>query len=90
MLNVEQKQALQAIAIMEPQSFPNGSSYQMQKLLGGEHNGITIAVKYNRGYDVSFPDGSKAMVNFDRVPVGPGTDLGADFCTRDQMLEALQ
>ena len=78
------------IAVWEPQSFPNGSSYQMQKLPAGEHDGITIAVKHNRGYDVSFPDGSKAMVNFDRVPIGPGTDLGEDFCTRDQALAALQ
>ena len=90
MLNAEQKQALQAIAIWEPQSFPNRSDYRIQKLPDGKRNGITVAVKYNRGYDVTFPDGSKAMVNFDRVPIGPGTDLGEDFCTRDQALVALQ
>ena len=88
-LTTEQKQSLNEIAVWKPYSFPNGSSYCQQELPTGEHNGINI-LPATGCYIVTWPDGDKSFVPSGWTSVGPGSDLGAHFCTRDQALNAIR
>lgn len=88
-MNENQKMQLRQIAKMTPRSFPNGSSYKMQEIPKGETRGIKVRAIKNVGYLAEFPDGDEVTISFDRQSVGPGTDLGIHFNTRDQVLSDL-
>lgn len=92
MLTTEQKAAINEIAVWKPIRFPNGSAYRQQCLpIGRQANGLEIKPNwfnycYYNSVSVSFPSGETVQVSMHRVSVGPGTDFGKYFCSRDQAL----
>ncbi len=89
-MTAQQKATLNAVAVWEHNSFPNGSSYSTQKLPVGQHNGVSITSTYNNGYTCTFDDGSIVHVSHTKVGAGGGVNLGKHFCSKDQVLKDLQ
>lgn len=91
----EQLEILRPLLTWGDVSFPNGSNHKIQSLpyadyFQAEDKSVELAQGrwYGGGWYCQFADGSTCIVSPERVSVGEGVDLGANFNSRDRALKA--